>query len=30
LRGFGYLVKIITGAKFKDGVEVTEVDRITA
>jgi transposase-like protein len=30
LRGFDYLTKVITGVKFKDGVEVTEVDLIAA
>ena len=29
LRGFDYLGKVITGIKFKDGVEVTEVDRLS-
>lgn len=27
LRGFGYLAKVIRGVKFKDGVEVTRIDR---
>lgn len=30
LRGFDYLAKVITGVKFKDGVEVTEVDQAAA
>jgi len=30
LRGFNYLTKVITGVKFKDGVEVTEIDQIAA
>ena len=30
LRGFKYLAKVITGIKFKDGIEVTEVDQIAA
>jgi len=30
LRGFDYLVEVVTGIKFKDGVEVTEVDQATA
>ena len=30
LRGFDYLAKVVTGIKFKDGVEVTEVDQVTA
>ena len=40
LRGFDYLAKVITGIKFKpacacphadrDGIEVTEVDRVAA
>ncbi|MCU7909310.1 MAG: IS256 family transposase, partial [Candidatus Thiodiazotropha sp. (ex Lucinoma aequizonata)] len=25
-RGLDYLAKVVTGIKFKDGVEVTEVD----
>jgi hypothetical protein len=28
LRGFDYLAKLVTGTKFKDGVEVTEIDQI--
>ena len=30
LRGFKYLAKVITGIKFKDGIEVTEVDQVAA
>jgi putative transposase len=30
LRGFDYLTKVITGVKFKDGVEVTEIDLAAA
>jgi transposase-like protein len=30
LRGFDYLAKVVTGIKFKDGVEVTEVDQVAA
>ena len=30
LRGFDYLAKVITGIKFKDGIEVTEVDQDAA
>lgn len=30
LRGFDYLAKVIIGIKFKDGVEVTEVDQVAA
>ncbi len=30
LRGFDYLTKVISGVKFKDGVEVTEVDLVAA
>jgi putative transposase len=30
LRGFDYLTKVITGVKFKDGVEVTELDLVAA
>ena len=30
LRGFDYLTKVITGVKFKDGVEVTDVDLVAA
>ena len=30
LRGFDYLAKVITGVKFKDGIEVTEIDQVAA
>jgi len=30
LRSFDHLAKVITGIKFKDGVEVTEVDQVAA
>ena len=30
LRGFEYLSKVITGVKFKDGMEVTQVDQVAA
>jgi len=30
LRGFDYLAKVVTGIKFKDGVEVTGVDQAAA
>jgi len=30
LRGFDYLAKVINGVKFKDGIEVTEVDQAAA
>ena len=30
LRGFDYLAKVITGVKFKDGIEVTQVDQVAA
>ena len=30
LRGFDYLAKVITGIKFKDGIEVTDVDQAAA
>jgi transposase-like protein len=30
LRGFDYLAKVITGIKFKDGIEVTETDQVAA
>ena len=30
LRGFDYLAKLVTGIKFKDGVEVMQVDQIAA
>jgi putative transposase len=30
LRGFNYLAKVITGIKFSDGIEVTEVNQVAA
>jgi len=30
LRGFDYLAKLVTGIKFKDGIEVTQTDQIAA
>ena len=30
LRGFNYLAKVIKGVKFKDGIEVIEVDQVAA
>lgn len=30
LRGFDYLAKVVTGIKFKDGIEVTEIDQNAA
>ncbi len=30
LRGFDYLAKLVIGIKFKDGVEVTQVDQVAA
>ena len=30
LRGFNYLAKVIVGIKFKDGIEVTDVDQVAA
>jgi transposase-like protein len=30
LRGFKYLANVVTGIKFKDGIEVTEVDQVAA
>ena len=30
LRGFNYLAKVITGSKFKDGIEVTTDDQVAA
>lgn len=30
LRGFNYLAKVITGVKFKDGIEVTDIDQAAA
>jgi transposase-like protein len=29
-RGFNYLAKVITGVKFRDGIEVTESDQVAA
>lgn len=29
-RGYNYLAKVITGVKFKDGIEVTEKDQVAA
>ncbi|MFT5014879.1 MAG: putative transposase, partial [Dinoroseobacter sp.] len=29
-RGFDYLAKVITGAKFKDGIETKQNDQIAA
>ena len=29
-QGFNYLAKVITGVKFKDGIEVTESDQVAA
>ena len=29
-RGFNYLAKVITGVKFKEGIEVTESNRVAA
>ncbi|MCU7913517.1 MAG: IS256 family transposase, partial [Candidatus Thiodiazotropha sp. (ex Lucinoma aequizonata)] len=29
-RGLDYLAKVVTGIKFKDGVEVMEVDQVVA
>ena len=29
-RGFNYLAKVITGVKFKDGIEVTDNDQVAA
>ena len=29
-RGFNYLAKVITGVKFRDGIEVTESNRVAA
>ncbi|MCU7879349.1 MAG: hypothetical protein KZQ66_00365 [Candidatus Thiodiazotropha sp. (ex Lucinoma aequizonata)] len=29
-RGLDYLSKVVSGIKFKDGVEVTEVDQVAA
>ena len=30
LRGFKHLAQVITGVKFKDGIEVKTVDRVAA
>ena len=30
LRGFDYLAKVITGIKFKDGIEVTNINQAAA
>ena len=30
LRGFDYLAKVITGVRFKDGIEATTIDQIAA
>jgi hypothetical protein len=30
LRGFDYLAKVITGIKFRDGIEVTDVNQAAA
>ena len=30
LRGFDYLAKRVTGIKFKDGIEVTEINQAAA
>jgi len=30
LRGFDYLAKVITGVKFKDGIEVTTINQVAA
>lgn len=30
LRGFDYLAKVITGIKFKDGIEVKAVGQVAA
>ena len=30
LRGFNYLAKVVTGIKFKDGIEVKALDQIAA
>ncbi|WP_371294067.1 hypothetical protein [Haliea sp.] len=29
-RGFNYLAKVITGVKFRDGIEVTKSDQAAA
>ena len=30
LRGFDYLAKVITGVKFRDGIELTQADQKAA
>lgn len=30
LRGFNDLAKVITGVRFKDGIEVIEIDQVAA
>lgn len=30
LRGFDYLAKVVTGVKFRDGIEVKEIDQVAA
>ncbi len=30
MRGFDYLAKVVTGIKFKDGIEVTKDDQAAA
>lgn len=30
LRGFEYLAKVVTGIKFKDGIEVIDIDQVAA
>jgi hypothetical protein len=30
LRGFDYLTKVITGVRFKDGIEVTDANQVAA
>jgi len=30
LRGFDYLAKVITGVKFKNGIEAAQTDQIAA
>ena len=30
LRGFNYLAKVITGARFKDGIEITQANQVAA
>lgn len=29
-RGFDYLAKVVTGVKFRDGIEITESDQVAA